>query len=97
MNALEVAAAIIVPAIALLGGVTAVLKLAYSRGGDEREWKTALDNNTASNKELSGQLGAFKDFTVDKLHAQSIDHERLAARVDVVETRVNVIEQQIKG
>ncbi len=88
MNDLGIIATAVMGVIALLGGATAIAKHLYKRGGDERQWTTALDENTASNKELSSELRDFKSFTVDKLHTQSIDHERLVARVDVIEEKL---------
>jgi hypothetical protein len=94
MNTSEAVATIVVAVLAVIGGVFAALKLVYRRGGDEREWTAALHENTASNKELSGQLGAFKVFTVDRLHAQALDHATLTARVDVLDTRVELLEKK---
>ena len=97
MTDLEALATIVLGVLAVGGVAVAVLKLSYRRGGDEREWTKSIDANTESNRELVNGLRDFKEFTVTRLHEQAIDHERLKARVDVVETRVDVIDEKMKG
>lgn len=74
--------------LALAGGGWALFRLIYRRGGDERQWTRAIDENTAAVKDLAISFRDFKDTTVATLHAQSLDHERLSARVAVVEEKI---------
>lgn len=90
MNTAYVISALVVALLAVLGGGAGALKAVYKRGGEERESTNATRENTAAVKELATSMREFKDYTVASLHDVAISHERLAARVDVIETKLKV-------
>lgn len=53
--------------LAALGGIVAIIAWFYKRGGQERAFTDALDENTKSNRELSGELRDFKGETLKTL------------------------------
>lgn len=88
MNTAYIISALVVAVLALLGGGGSALRAVYKRGGEERESTNATRENTAAVKELANSMREFKDHTLSSLHDAAINHERLAARVDVIETRL---------
>jgi hypothetical protein len=88
MNELEAIATLLGGFAVVLGGIFAVLKVVYRRGADERESTNATRENTQAVKELADSMRDFKDYTVASLHDVAISHERLVARVDVIETKL---------
>lgn len=87
MNWSEIAT-VVLGALGLIGGIFTVLRLIYKRGGDERSWVTAIEENTSAVKDLNVSFRDFKDTTVAAMHQQAIDHEKLVARVGVIETKL---------
>lgn len=87
MNWYELAT-VILAVLGLIGGVATIVRLIYKRGGDERSWVTAIDENTSANKDLAASFREFKDSAVSTMHQQALSHERLSARVDVIETKL---------
>jgi hypothetical protein len=91
MNSVLVGVEILLAVCTVVAGVFGVTKLVYRRGGDEREWVTAVHDNTAAQKELAIGLRDFKDYTVTSLHDLAISHEKLAGDVAVIKEQLKKV------
>jgi hypothetical protein len=88
VSTLEILGTVTLALLGLFGGIFAVLKMTYKRGGEERAWATAIADNTDAARELASSFRDFKETTVAQLHQQSLDHERLVGRVAVMEEKM---------
>ena len=68
---------LILAAIAAIGLIGAVIAWFFKRGGDERAFSVALNDNTDALRELAGEFRKFRDEVIDKLHGLDIRVTRL--------------------
>lgn len=76
---------VVIAVVALIGVVAAVGNWFYRRGGQEKSFADAIQDNTSAHRELTAELRSFKDATVDRLHHHDLrigDHE---SRLGVLE------------
>jgi hypothetical protein len=70
-------ATVILAIVGVFGIGTASVGWFYRRGGDERAFAVALQENTEALKELSGEFRRFRDEVIDKLHGLDLRVTRL--------------------
>jgi hypothetical protein len=85
-NAVYVVATVVLAFGVIFAGFRWLLHAVYKRGASEREYKLALENNTESNKELTGAVGK----VVDKLNEHDRRFDHVEWRLDKLEAPTNV-------
>ena len=63
---------VVIAVVALIGVVAGLVNWFYRRGGQEKSFADAIQDNTAANRELTAELRDFKERTVSTLHEHEV-------------------------